>query len=150
MPCPTNYFYHFTLRFIESSKPNPNQISTSNGKSGTVNGAVGTAFQPQSTLLGRACEGCCGESVQKWCLVGGELSCTGSKGAFAGYPCTTQIRMVCICSGFLCGLCVCWQVFVVFFLTVCSYISLAQTMVLCYIANHLLEFLSVLPQIKCA
>lgn len=61
MPCPTNYFYHFTLRFIESSKPNPNQISTSNGKAGTVNGAVGTTFQPQNTLLGRACESCYGE-----------------------------------------------------------------------------------------
>lgn len=149
MPCPTNYFYHFTLRFIESSKPNPNQISTSNGKSGTVNGAVGTTFQPQNTLLGRACESCYGESVQRRCLLGGgavlhrgggqrkaggetllevmlllhrgrwylfkvsgclSWSPTGSKGAFAGYLCTTQIRTVCICSGFLCGLCVCWQV----------------------------------------
>lgn len=69
MPCPTNYFYHFTLRFIESSKPNPNQISTSNGKAGTVNGAVGTTFQPQNTLLGRACESCygeCSEVVPGW------------------------------------------------------------------------------------
>lgn len=54
LPCYTSHFYHFTLYFIESSKPNPNQISTSNGKPGAVNGAVGTTFQPQNPLLGRS------------------------------------------------------------------------------------------------
>ena len=61
LPCYKSHFYHFTLYFIESSKQNPNQISTSNGKPGAVNGAVGTTFQPQNPLLGRACESCYGE-----------------------------------------------------------------------------------------
>ncbi|EHB09508.1 Metastasis-associated protein MTA3 [Heterocephalus glaber] len=33
------------------SQPDPNQISTSNGKPGTVNGAVGSTFQPQKSPL---------------------------------------------------------------------------------------------------
>ncbi|KAM9053418.1 metastasis-associated protein MTA3 isoform 1-T1 [Megaptera novaeangliae] len=48
------------------SKPNPNQISTSNGKPGAVNGAVGTAFQPQNPLLGRACESCYATQSHQW------------------------------------------------------------------------------------
>lgn len=59
--CRASLFYDLTLHFIESSKPNPNQISTSNGKPGAVNGAVGTTFQPQNPLLGRACESCYGK-----------------------------------------------------------------------------------------
>ena len=59
----TSHFYDLTLHFIESSKPNPNQISTSNGKPGAVNGAVGTTFQQQNPLLGRACESCYGECL---------------------------------------------------------------------------------------
>ncbi|EHB04630.1 Metastasis-associated protein MTA3 [Heterocephalus glaber] len=50
----------------ESSKPNPNQISTSNGKPGTVNGAVGSTFQPQNPLLGRACESCYATQSHQW------------------------------------------------------------------------------------
>lgn len=68
----------FTLYFIESSKPNPNQITTSNGKPGAVNGAVGTTFQPQNPLLGRACESCYGKfSPAGWPIVGegGDLCC---------------------------------------------------------------------------
>ncbi|CAH6778043.1 Mta3 [Phodopus roborovskii] len=52
--------------YIPTYKPNPNQISTSNGKSGTVNGAVGTTFQPQNTLLGRACESCYATQSHQW------------------------------------------------------------------------------------
>ncbi|XP_061288173.1 metastasis-associated protein MTA3 isoform X1 [Bos javanicus] len=48
------------------SKPNPNQISTSNGKPGAVNGAVGTTFQPQNPLLGRACESCYATQSHQW------------------------------------------------------------------------------------
>ncbi|XP_040849090.1 metastasis-associated protein MTA3 isoform X1 [Ochotona curzoniae] len=48
------------------SKPNPNQISTSNGKPGPVNGAVGTTFQPQNPLLGRACESCFATQSHQW------------------------------------------------------------------------------------
>ncbi|KAL0621082.1 LOW QUALITY PROTEIN: Metastasis-associated protein MTA3 [Plecturocebus cupreus] len=55
------YIPHFN-----SSKPNPNQISTSNGKPGTVNGAVGTTFQPQNPLLGRACESCYATQSHQW------------------------------------------------------------------------------------
>ncbi|KAF3826531.1 hypothetical protein GH733_009056, partial [Mirounga leonina] len=47
------------------SKPNPNQISASNGKPGAVNGAVGTTFQPQNPLVGRACESCYGKLYGK-------------------------------------------------------------------------------------
>jgi hypothetical protein len=61
-------FFHLTLHFIESSKPNPNQISTSNGKPGAVNGAVGTTFQPQNPLLGRACESCYGKFAAVSCI----------------------------------------------------------------------------------
>ncbi|XP_066234496.1 metastasis-associated protein MTA3 isoform X1 [Saccopteryx leptura] len=48
------------------SKPNPNQLSTSNGKPGAVNGAVGTTFQPQNPLLGRACESCYATQSHQW------------------------------------------------------------------------------------
>ncbi|CAD7676584.1 unnamed protein product [Nyctereutes procyonoides] len=48
------------------SKPNPNQISASNGKPGAVNGAVGTTFQPQNPLLGRACESCYATQSHQW------------------------------------------------------------------------------------
>ncbi|XP_069350026.1 metastasis-associated protein MTA3 isoform X1 [Eulemur rufifrons] len=48
------------------SKPNPNQISTSNGKPGAVNGAVGATFQPQNPLLGRACESCYATQSHQW------------------------------------------------------------------------------------
>uniref|UniRef100_G3SV25 Metastasis associated 1 family member 3 n=1 Tax=Loxodonta africana TaxID=9785 RepID=G3SV25_LOXAF len=52
--------------YIPTYKPNPNQISTSNGKPGTVNGAVGTTFQPQNPLLGRACESCYATQSHQW------------------------------------------------------------------------------------
>ncbi|XP_073753451.1 metastasis-associated protein MTA3 isoform X3 [Callorhinus ursinus] len=48
------------------SKPNPNQISASNGKPGAVNGAVGTTFQPQNPLVGRACESCYATQSHQW------------------------------------------------------------------------------------
>lgn len=52
--------------YIPTYKPNPNQISSSNGKAGPVNGAVGTPFQPQSALLGRACESCYATQSHQW------------------------------------------------------------------------------------
>ncbi|XP_078005621.1 metastasis-associated protein MTA3 isoform X5 [Phascolarctos cinereus] len=48
------------------NKPNPNQISGSNGKPNTVNGAVGTPYQPQSALIGRACESCYTTQSHQW------------------------------------------------------------------------------------
>ncbi|XP_069350029.1 metastasis-associated protein MTA3 isoform X4 [Eulemur rufifrons] len=52
--------------YIPTYKPNPNQISTSNGKPGAVNGAVGATFQPQNPLLGRACESCYATQSHQW------------------------------------------------------------------------------------
>ncbi|XP_059261523.1 metastasis-associated protein MTA3 isoform X2 [Mustela nigripes] len=52
--------------YIPTYKPNPNQISASNGKPGAVNGAVGTTFQPQNPLLGRACESCYATQSHQW------------------------------------------------------------------------------------
>uniref|UniRef100_A0A286XEC8 Metastasis associated 1 family member 3 n=2 Tax=Cavia porcellus TaxID=10141 RepID=A0A286XEC8_CAVPO len=52
--------------YIPTYKPNPNQISTNNGKPGTVNGAVGSTFQPQNPLLGRACESCYASQSHQW------------------------------------------------------------------------------------
>ncbi|XP_072491856.1 metastasis-associated protein MTA3 [Notamacropus eugenii] len=48
------------------NKPNPNQISGSNGKPNTVNGAVGTPYQPQNALIGRACESCYTTQSHQW------------------------------------------------------------------------------------
>ncbi|XP_066552987.1 metastasis-associated protein MTA3 [Amia ocellicauda] len=47
------------------NKPNPNQISVSNGKMATVNGVAGVAnFQPPG--LGRACESCFSMQSPQW------------------------------------------------------------------------------------
>ncbi|KAJ7422090.1 metastasis associated 1 family member 3 [Willisornis vidua] len=40
------------------NKPNPNQISSNNGKPAAVNGAMGASYQAQASVIGRACESC--------------------------------------------------------------------------------------------
>ncbi|KAL8185323.1 UNVERIFIED_CONTAM: Metastasis-associated protein mta3 [Gekko kuhli] len=48
------------------NKPNPSQISSSNGKSSAMNGAVGAPHQAQNSLVGRACESCYATQSHQW------------------------------------------------------------------------------------
>ncbi|XP_029449177.1 metastasis-associated protein MTA3 isoform X2 [Rhinatrema bivittatum] len=48
------------------NKPNPNQISSNNGKPGAVNGSTGTPYQAQNSLVGRACESCYTTRSPQW------------------------------------------------------------------------------------
>ncbi|KAH0622741.1 hypothetical protein JD844_025323 [Phrynosoma platyrhinos] len=48
------------------NKPNPSQISSSNGKPSTMNGAVGAPHQTQNSLVGRACESCYVTQSHQW------------------------------------------------------------------------------------
>uniref|UniRef100_A0A8C3B7H7 Metastasis associated 1 family member 3 n=1 Tax=Cairina moschata TaxID=8855 RepID=A0A8C3B7H7_CAIMO len=48
------------------NKPNPNQISSSNGKPAAVNGAMGASYQTQASLIGRACESCYTSQSHQW------------------------------------------------------------------------------------
>nr|XP_033794896.1 metastasis-associated protein MTA3 isoform X2 [Geotrypetes seraphini] len=48
------------------NKPNPNQISSNNGKPCAVNGATGTPYQAQNSLVGRACESCYTTQSHQW------------------------------------------------------------------------------------
>ncbi|XP_068021223.1 metastasis-associated protein MTA3 isoform X3 [Melanerpes formicivorus] len=48
------------------NKPNPNQISSNNGKPAAVNGAMGASYQAQASLIGRACESCYTPQSHQW------------------------------------------------------------------------------------
>ncbi|KAF2984954.1 hypothetical protein EK904_013190 [Melospiza melodia maxima] len=48
------------------NKPNPNQISSNNGKPAAVNGAMGASYQAQATVIGRACESCYTPQSHQW------------------------------------------------------------------------------------
>nr|UAT11609.1 metastasis associated protein 3 [Latimeria menadoensis] len=49
------------------NKPNPNQISNSNGKPSAMNGAMGgTTYQAQNSVVGRACESCYTMQSHQW------------------------------------------------------------------------------------
>ncbi|XP_067844909.1 metastasis-associated protein MTA3 isoform X3 [Heptranchias perlo] len=49
------------------NKPNPNQISSSNGKPAVVNGPIGgMVYQTQNSGVGRACESCYTIQSQQW------------------------------------------------------------------------------------
>ncbi|XP_068254265.1 metastasis-associated protein MTA3 [Nyctibius grandis] len=48
------------------NKPNPNQISSNNGKPAAVNGATGASYQAQASLIGRACESCYTPQSHQW------------------------------------------------------------------------------------
>ncbi|NXN72741.1 MTA3 protein, partial [Himantopus himantopus] len=48
------------------NKPNPNQISSSNGKPAAVNGAMGASYQAQASIVGRACESCYTPQSHQW------------------------------------------------------------------------------------
>ncbi|TFK03041.1 ras association domain-containing protein 8 [Platysternon megacephalum] len=48
------------------NKPNPNQLSSNNGKPGAVNGAMGASYQTQTSLIGRACESCYATQSHQW------------------------------------------------------------------------------------
>lgn len=62
------YFLNFFL--FCSNKPNPNQISVSNGKMTTMNGAAGPgAYHAASGAASRACESCFGEYFDFFLLI---------------------------------------------------------------------------------
>ncbi|XP_074945123.1 metastasis-associated protein MTA3 isoform X1 [Phalacrocorax aristotelis] len=48
------------------NKPNPNQISSNNGKPAAVNGAMGASYQAQASVIGRACESCYTPQSHQW------------------------------------------------------------------------------------
>ncbi|KAJ1157234.1 hypothetical protein NDU88_009949, partial [Pleurodeles waltl] len=48
------------------NKPNPNQLSSNNGKPSAMNGVIGPSFQAQNPSVGRACESCYTNQSQQW------------------------------------------------------------------------------------
>ncbi|XP_069464575.1 metastasis-associated protein MTA3 isoform X2 [Ambystoma mexicanum] len=48
------------------NKPNPNQLSSNNGKPCAMNGAIGPPYQAQNASVGRACESCYTNQSHQW------------------------------------------------------------------------------------